>query len=47
MKPLKNPMQDELVTVPFVQTNGMMAVPTAPGLGIDVIESVLEHYRLH
>jgi L-alanine-DL-glutamate epimerase-like enolase superfamily enzyme len=46
MKPLKNPMQDELVTVPFVQTNGMMAVPTAPGLGIDVIESVLEHYRL-
>jgi L-alanine-DL-glutamate epimerase-like enolase superfamily enzyme len=46
MKPLANPMQDELVTTPFVQRDGMMKVPTAPGLGIEVIESVLEHYRL-
>jgi L-alanine-DL-glutamate epimerase-like enolase superfamily enzyme len=46
MKPLKNPMQNELVTDPFVHTNGMIAVPTAPGLGIEVIDSVLERYRL-
>ena len=46
MKPLANPMQDELVTAPFVQRDGLMTVPTAPGLGIEVIESVVEHYRL-
>lgn len=46
MKPLANPMQNELVASPFVQHDGVMKVPTAPGLGIDVIESVVEHYRL-
>jgi len=46
MKPLANPMQDELVTAPFAQRDGLMTVPTAPGLGIEVIESVVEHYRL-
>jgi L-alanine-DL-glutamate epimerase-like enolase superfamily enzyme len=45
-KPLANPMQDELVTQPFIQQQGSMVVPTGPGLGIEVIESVLEHYRL-
>jgi len=45
-KPLANPMQDELITQPFVQHHGAMAVPTGPGLGIEVIESVLEHYRI-
>ena len=45
-KPLANPMQDELVTQPFIQHRGSMVVPTGPGLGIEVIESVLEHYRL-
>ena len=39
-------MQDELITQPFVQHHGAMAVPTGPGLGIEVIESVLEHYRI-
>ena len=46
MKPLANPMQNELVTTPFVQRDGFMQVPTGPGLGIEVIESVVEHYRL-
>ncbi len=46
MKPLANPMQNELVTSPFVQRDGFMEVPTGPGLGIEVIESVVEHYRL-
>jgi L-alanine-DL-glutamate epimerase-like enolase superfamily enzyme len=46
MKPLANPMQDELVTQPFKQSGGTIAVPDGPGLGIEVIESVLDHYRL-
>lgn len=46
MKPLANPMQNELVTTPFAQRDGMMQVPTSAGLGIEVIESVLEHFRL-
>lgn len=46
MKPLANPMHDELVSHPFTQHNGVITVPTAPGLGIDVDESVLERYRM-
>ncbi len=46
MKPLANPMQNELVIDPFVQVDGVIQVPTGPGLGIEVIESVVEHYRL-
>jgi L-alanine-DL-glutamate epimerase-like enolase superfamily enzyme len=46
MKPLANPMQNELVINPFVQVDGVIQVPTGPGLGIEVIESVVEHYRL-
>lgn len=46
MKPLRNPMQDELVARPFAQRGGVIAVPQGPGLGIEVDESVLERYRL-
>ena len=46
MKPIANPMHDELVTNPFTHDHGIITVPDAPGLGIEVIESVLEHYRL-
>ncbi|MDH2903757.1 MAG: mandelate racemase/muconate lactonizing enzyme family protein [Actinomycetota bacterium] len=46
MKPLANPMQNELVIDPFVQVDGVIQVPTGPGLGIEVIESVVDHYRL-
>ncbi len=46
MKPLENPMQDELVTTPFKQTGGWIDVPMAPGLGIEVREDVVEKYRL-
>jgi L-alanine-DL-glutamate epimerase-like enolase superfamily enzyme len=45
-KPIKNPMQDELVEEPFAQRDGVITVPSAPGLGVTVIESVLEKYRL-
>jgi L-alanine-DL-glutamate epimerase-like enolase superfamily enzyme len=45
MKPLENPMQDELVTTPFKQRDGWIDVPTSAGLGVEVREGVLEKYR--
>lgn len=45
MKPLANPMQDELVATPFTQQGGWIDVPTAPGLGVEVREDVIEKYR--
>lgn len=45
MKPLPNPMQDELVAAPFKQKDGWINVPMAPGLGVDVREDVVEKYR--
>lgn len=44
-KPLRNPMQHELVTVPFEHHNGWVYPPTGPGLGIEVIEEVVDRYR--
>jgi L-alanine-DL-glutamate epimerase-like enolase superfamily enzyme len=45
LKPIENPVQHELVDRPFVQNGGWIDVPTSPGLGIDVIEHVVEKYR--
>ena len=45
MKPIENPMQDELVVSPFKQKNGWIDVPRAPGLGIEVREEVVAKYR--
>lgn len=45
LKPIENPMQHELVSDPFVQQGGWISVPSKPGLGVDVRESVLEKYR--
>ena len=45
LKPIENPIQHDLVTRPFEQKGGWIDVPTSPGLGIDVIESVVERYR--
>ena len=44
-KPLRNPMQHELVTQPFEHVNGWVYPPMRPGLGIEVIEEVVERYR--
>lgn len=44
-KPLRNPMQHELVQRPVEHKNGWVLPPTGPGLGIDVIEDVVNHYR--
>jgi L-alanine-DL-glutamate epimerase-like enolase superfamily enzyme len=44
-KPLRNPMQHELVTTPFGWKDGWVLPPTGPGLGIEVIEEVVDRYR--
>jgi L-alanine-DL-glutamate epimerase-like enolase superfamily enzyme len=44
-KPLRNPMQHDLVTKPFEHAAGWVYPPTGPGLGIEVIEEVIEGYR--
>jgi len=45
LKPLRNPMQHDLVTVPFGHINGWVYPPTGPGLGIEVIDEVVDRYR--
>jgi L-alanine-DL-glutamate epimerase-like enolase superfamily enzyme len=45
-KPLKNPMQNELVTEPLVHKDGWVYPPlNKPGLGIEIIEDVVDRYR--
>ena len=44
-KPLRNPMQHELVTRPFEHIDGWVYPPTGPGLGIEVIDEVVDRYR--
>ena len=46
IKPLCNPMQHELVTTPIEPVDGWMQPPRGVGLGIQVIEDVVNHYRL-
>jgi len=45
-KPHPSPMQHELVTDPWVQKDGYVAVRDLPGLGVEVIESVVEKYAM-
>jgi L-alanine-DL-glutamate epimerase-like enolase superfamily enzyme len=46
VKPLVNPMQHELVREPFGHVDGWVHPPTdRPGLGIDVIDDVVDRYR--
>jgi len=44
-KPLRNPMQHDLVIKPFDHVDGWVYPPTGPGLGIEVIEEVVEGFR--
>ena len=44
-KPLRNPMQHELVTKPFEHVDGWVYPPTGPGLGIEVLDEVVDRYR--
>jgi L-alanine-DL-glutamate epimerase-like enolase superfamily enzyme len=46
VKPLVNPMQHELVAEPFGHVEGWVHPPTdRPGLGIEVIDDVVDRYR--
>ena len=44
-KPLPNPMQHELVGEPLDHVGGWVYPPTGIGLGIEVDEEVVEHFR--
>jgi L-alanine-DL-glutamate epimerase-like enolase superfamily enzyme len=46
VKPLRNPMQHDLVTNPIDHQDGWMLPPSGPGLGIEVREDVVDHYRV-
>jgi L-alanine-DL-glutamate epimerase-like enolase superfamily enzyme len=39
-------MSDDLVTEHLVITDGMIAAPTVPGVGVTIDEDKLAHYRL-
>jgi D-galactarolactone cycloisomerase len=41
-----NPFRDELGVEPIVQKDGVVSVPTGPGLGIQIRKDVLEKYRV-
>lgn len=45
-KPISNPMQHELVAEPLDPVDGWMVPPERPGLGIEVVEEVVDHYRI-
>ncbi len=45
LKPLRNPMQHDLIAEPFAHRDGWVYPPAGPGLGIEVIEEVVERYR--
>lgn len=44
MKPLRNPMQHELVANPIDMKDGFVAPPEGPGLGVEVLEEMVSHY---
>jgi L-alanine-DL-glutamate epimerase-like enolase superfamily enzyme len=45
VKPLRNPMQHDLVTEPIDHEGGWFYPPTKPGLGLEVLDDVVERYR--
>ncbi|MGE0253441.1 MAG: mandelate racemase/muconate lactonizing enzyme family protein [Alphaproteobacteria bacterium] len=42
----ENPFRDRLAVTPIVQRDGYVAIPTGPGLGIEIDRSVLDAYRV-
>ena len=43
-KPHESPMQHELVSDPWVQEDGYLAVRETPGLGVQVREDTVQKY---
>lgn len=46
LKPHESPLQHELVSDPWVQDDGYLAIRDAPGLGVTVREDVVQKYLL-
>ena len=45
-KPLRNPMQNDLITEPFTHLEGWVYPPLGkPGLGIEIVDEVIDKYR--
>ena len=44
-KPHSSPMQHELVTDPWVQRDGWLALRDRPGLGVEVSEEAVAKYQ--
>lgn len=42
----ENPFRDELTSFPFTVRDGFVNLPTAPGLGIEIDEAVIEKYAV-
>ena len=40
----ENPFRDKLFTHPVTLRNGMVDIPTGPGLGVEVDEEVVKQY---
>jgi len=38
--------QDDIITEPFTFDDGSIVVPSKPGLGIELDEDKLKHYRI-
>ena len=45
VKPLRNPMQHDLVAAPIDHIGGWVYPPTGPGLGIEIDEEVVDAFR--
>jgi L-alanine-DL-glutamate epimerase-like enolase superfamily enzyme len=46
VKPLRNPVQHDLVAAPIEPVEGWMQSLSGPGLGIEVLQDVVDHYPL-
>jgi L-alanine-DL-glutamate epimerase-like enolase superfamily enzyme len=46
VKPRRNPMQHELVADPIDPVGGWISPSTQPGLGVEIVEDCVSHYRL-
>jgi len=42
----ENPLRDEIAVAPLVQRDGFVAVPTGPGLGVEIDEAAVRHYAI-
>jgi L-alanine-DL-glutamate epimerase-like enolase superfamily enzyme len=46
VKPHRDPAQGEIVSEPLEPSGGRISPPARPGLGVEVLEEAVDHYRL-